>query len=73
MLFFHFFFSHFLRETYHVLQIRVAVDPEAAETRKGDSADPVRLEITFTETYPDDAPKIAVKYSHIVSDRVQSP
>ena len=39
-------------------QIRVAVDPEAAQERKGDSAEPVRLEIEFPDTYPDVVPKI---------------
>jgi len=48
-------------------QFRVAVDPEAAEERTGDSAEPVRLEITFPETYPDEVPDMVVKYSHIVS------
>jgi len=46
--------------------IRVAVDPEAAQERKGDSAEPVRLEIELPDTYPDVVPKIVVRYSHIL-------
>ena len=48
-------------------QFRVAVDPEAAEEREGDSAQPVRLEVTFPPSYPDEVPKIVVKFSHIVN------
>ena len=53
-------------------QVRVAVDPEAAAERKGDSAEPVRLEITFPDTYPDVAPTIVVKYSHILPKHAQA-
>ena len=53
-------------------QVRVAVDPEAAAERKGDSAEPVRLEITFPDTYPDVAPNIVVKYSHILPKHAQA-
>jgi hypothetical protein len=53
-------------------QVRVAVDPEAAAERKGDSAEPVRLEITFPDTYPDVAPNIVVQYSHILPKHAQA-
>jgi len=46
-------------------QIRVAVDPEAAQERKGDSAEPVRLEIELPDTYPDVVPKIVGEASAV--------
>ena len=52
--------------------MRVAVDPEAAAERKGDSAEPVRLEISFPDTYPDVAPDIKVQYSHILPKHAQA-
>ncbi|EKX50235.1 hypothetical protein GUITHDRAFT_104049 [Guillardia theta CCMP2712] len=48
------------------VSFRVAVDPEAAQEREGNSAQPVRLEITFPEKYPEEAPEIEVRYSHIL-------
>eukprot|EP00282_Hemiselmis_andersenii_P024299 CAMPEP_0172006838 /NCGR_PEP_ID=MMETSP1041-20130122/5771_1 /TAXON_ID=464988 /ORGANISM="Hemiselmis andersenii, Strain CCMP439" /LENGTH=237 /DNA_ID=CAMNT_0012660881 /DNA_START=14 /DNA_END=724 /DNA_ORIENTATION=+ len=53
-------------------KFRVAVDPEAAEEREGDSAEPVRLEVTFPPTYPDVVPEIVVKYSHILPKHAEA-